>query len=156
MAAKSSIKTRHAYELHTDGGIDAEPGQSTGEASIGVVLTAPDGSVVHEISDRIGWVADHHVAEYEALIAGLRLARGHGVDRLRVRVDSELVVKQLSGKSKVQATHLKSLWRSALSLRAEFSEIDISWVPRKENKLADELADRALQPRRWGSKGSSA
>jgi ribonuclease HI len=71
---------RPYFRLSADGGVVAERGQAAGEAAIGVVLTAPDGTLVHQISARIGWTHDHHEAEYRALIAGLRLARGHGIE----------------------------------------------------------------------------
>jgi len=71
---------RGYFSLNADGGIVAKPGQAAGEASIGVVLKNPDGSILHEISVRIGRQLDHHIAEYRALIGGLRLARGHGID----------------------------------------------------------------------------
>ena len=80
------------YVLQTDGGIDAEQGQPSGRGSIGVVLKNPSHSTVKEISRELGEVQDHHVAEYTALIAGLELAMEHGIERLRVFIDSELVV----------------------------------------------------------------
>ena len=154
MNGADSDREPSPYLLNTDGGIDAEPGQPEGHASIGVVLTAPDGSLVHEVSAGIGWTRDHHVAEYEALITGLRLALGHGVLRIRVLLDSRLVVNQVNGDFKTGAEHLKPLWMSTHALMREFSNIKVLWVPRKQNGEADTLADRALQPRQWGSKGS--
>lgn len=145
---------RRVYQLNTDGGIDAEPRQPEGEASIGVVLMAPDGTLVHKVSARIGWAADHHIAEYQALIAGLRLARGHGVDHIRVFSDSRVVINQVNGDSKVSAGHLKPLWMETHALVREFVDISISWIPGKQNGEADKLADAALQPRRWGTKGA--
>lgn len=136
------------YLLRTDGGIGAAPGQAAGEAAIGVVLENSDGSRLHELSMRIGRRQDHHVAEYEALIAGLRLALGHGVDRLRVFLDSRLVVEQLAGDSKVTKEHLRKLRDKALALLENFTDKRISWVPREENTQADALVNRALAPTR--------
>jgi ribonuclease HI len=74
--------------LATDGGIAADqPGKMAGEAAIGVVLKAP----FEEISESIGPAQDHHVAEYRALIRGLEIARSHGIERLRVCLDSALI-----------------------------------------------------------------
>lgn len=134
---------RSFYLLYADGGIVAEAGQAAGEAAIGVVLKDPWMSVVHEISVRIGWVDDHHIPEYRALIAGLKLARGHGIDAMRVFLDSALVANQTNGLWKVAPTYL-DLCAEARSLIREFSDIEICHVARKENREAHDLADKAL------------
>jgi ribonuclease HI len=134
---------RSFYRLNTDGGIVADQGQAAGEAAIGVVLKNPDGSFVHEISARIGWATDHHIAEYRALIAGLRMARGHGIDDIRVFLDSALVVNQVNGDWKVKKEYL-NYCTEARALVQEFRDIEISHVPGKENSEADELASTAL------------
>lgn len=139
----SSEHERTFYQLNTDGGIVAEPGQAAGEASIGAVLKSPDGSVVHDLSVRIGWATDHHVAEYRALIAGLRLPRGHGVDYIRVFSDSAFVVNQVNGETRVKRDYL-DLCAEARALFREFAKIAISHVDRKDNAEAHALADRAL------------
>lgn len=131
------------FLLHTDGGIIAKPGQPSGEASIGIALIAPDGSSVHEISARIGWAKDHHVAEYRALIAGLRLALGHGVDCIRVFLDSAVVAGQVNGQSSVKPDLLVHL-RQALALKEQFLDIEFTLVNRTKNKVAHKLADMAL------------
>ncbi|MGH9199518.1 MAG: ribonuclease HI family protein [Acidimicrobiia bacterium] len=135
---------RDYFRLNADGGIVGEPGQPAGEASIGVVLKNPDGSSLHEISVRIGWQRDHHVAEYRALIAGLRLARGHGIDHLRVFLDSAVVVNHVNLKSRTKQDYIDHL-TEALALKREFADIEILHVPRKQNKEAHELADRLLR-----------
>jgi ribonuclease HI len=84
------------------------------------------------------------VAEYQALIAGLKLARDHGVQRLRVYMDSELVVDQMNGLSAVRQPHLNELHQEATGLRALFKSIRISWVPREMNTEADQLVRDAL------------
>ncbi len=111
-----------------------------GEAAIGVVLKAP----LEEISESIGPMKDHHIAEYRALIRGLEAARSHGIEHLRVCLDSALLVNQLNGKWKVKAEHLRPLYEQALSLAQQFAEIKITWVPRKANAEADALASRPL------------
>jgi ribonuclease HI len=67
------------------------------------------------------------VAEYHALIEGLKLAREHGIERVRVYMDSELVVDQVNGDSLVRQPHLRELHEGACSLRAQFQSIRISW-----------------------------
>jgi probable phosphoglycerate mutase len=84
------------------------------------------------------------VAEYRARIEGLKLARGRRIQRIRVFLDSELVVDQVNGRAKVGKEHIRPLHTEACSLLQEFSNIRISWVPRKWNAEADALATKAL------------
>jgi ribonuclease HI len=140
----SGPKTRY-HLLTTDGGIVADqPGKMAGEAAIGVVLKAP----LEEISEPIGSVKDHHVAEYRALIRGLEAARSRGIGHLRVCLDSALLVNQLNGRWKVKAEHLRPLHEQAVSLIQQFADITITWVPRKANAEADALASTPLEPLR--------
>ena len=130
------------YLLNTDGSgtgtIDA-PAQG----AIGVVLSDPDGQLIEEISEPIG-PAINTVAEYRALIEGLKLARSRGIQRIRVFLDSELVVDQVNGRAKVGKEHIRPLHTEVCSLLQEFPNIRISWVPRKWNAEADDLATKAL------------
>jgi ribonuclease HI len=133
------------YLLNVDGsgtGTTDNPAQG----AIGVVLTDPDGRPIAEISKRIG-PAINTVAEYRALIEGLKLARSRGIRRIRVFVDSELVVDQLNGRAKVRKEHIRILHTEACSLLQEFPNIRIAWVPRKWNAEADALATKALRDR---------
>ena len=141
----SGPKTRY-HLLMSDGGIvPDQPGKMAGEAAIGVVLKAP----LEEIAEPIGPVKDHHVAEYRALIRGLEAARSHGIEHLRVCLDSDLLVNQLNGRSEVKAEHLKPLHKRAVSLIQQFSDKPrITWVPREANAEADALASTPLGPLR--------
>ena len=132
------------YVLKTDGGITAEQGQASGPAAIGVVLKDHKYRDVAEVSKRIGLARNHHEAEYKALIAGLELARRHGIDRIRVFSDSALVVNTVNGDWNLQPEHLKHLCVKAGLLVKEFADIKLSWVPREMNLEADALASRAL------------
>src|SRR5680860_524215 len=119
------------YLLNTDGsgtGTIDNPAQG----AIGVVLKEPDGHQIAEISTRIG-PAINTVAEYRALIEGLKLARSRGIQRIRVYLDSELVVDQVNDRAKVRKAHIRPLHTEACSLLQEFPNIRISWVPRKWN-----------------------
>ncbi len=138
---KTAPRPRY-HLLQSDGGIvKDQPGKGSGQAAIGVVLKAP----VEEISERIGWAKDHHVAEYRALIRGLEDALARGVSHLRVCLDSALVVNQLNAKSQVKAEHLKPLHEQADSLAKRFADIKIAWVPRKSNSEADALSGASLR-----------
>lgn len=133
--------SKRAYLLNTDGsgtGTVDNPAQG----AIGVVLRDPNGHVIAEISQRIG-PAINAVAEYRALIEGLKLARRRGIWRIRVFLDSELVVDQVSGRAKVRKEHIRPLHVEACALLHEFPSARISWVPRKWNAEADALATKA-------------
>ena len=86
----------------------------------------------------------NNVAEYQALLLGLAEAHRLAVKKLRVLADSELMVKQLNGRYRVKAPHLIPLWREALNTLKEFEAWAIAHVPREENHLADEAANRAI------------
>ena len=135
----------HAYYLlNTDGGnLRRRPGEPLSHAAIGALLRTRRLVTVDQISKAIG-PATHNVAEYQALIEGLMLARAHGIERIRVYTDSELVVDQVNGVSAVKQAHLHELHEVASGLRAGFKSFRISWVPREWNAEADQLVRDAL------------
>jgi ribonuclease HI len=133
------------YLLNTDGSGTGTV-ENPAEGAIGVVLRDPNGWPIGEISARIG-PAINTVAEYRSLIEGLKLARRRGIPRIRVFLDSEIVVDQMNGRVKVGKEHIRPLHAEACSLREEFANIRISWVPRKWNAEADALATKALHAR---------
>jgi probable phosphoglycerate mutase len=128
------------YLLNTDGGNSGDP---LGRAAIGALLRTPRLVTVAEISKAIG-PATHNVAEYQGLIEGLTLARDHGIQHIRVYMDSALVVDQVNGDSAVKKAHLIELHEAASRLRTLFVSFRISWVPRKMNAEADRLVNDAL------------
>jgi ribonuclease HI len=125
--------------LNTDGGARGNPGP----AGIGVVLKDEDGIVLDEIAQPIG-PTTNNVAEYEALIAGLKLALDHGVTELEINVDSELVVSQLEGRWKIKNERLRGLAVTARALLGGFEVSSIRHVRRSQNTHADRLANRAM------------
>ena len=145
--SESPRPKRGLYTLNADGGIVAEQGQPAGEAAIGVVLKDSDNALVEEVSEPIGWSLDHHVAEFRALIRGLKLARRYGVDKIRVFLDSELVVNTVGGDWDLKQEHLRTLCSEARELYDLFSDRRLCWVPREMNTEADALASKALPPR---------
>ncbi len=114
-----------------------------GRAAIGALLRTPRLVTLAQISKAIG-PATHNVAEYRALIEGLKLAREYGIQRIRVYMDSELVVDQVNDVSAVRQAHLSELYKEAKGLAAQFKSIRISWVPREMNAEADRLVKDAL------------
>ena len=139
---RPSEPSKRNYLLNTDGS-GTGTADNPAQGAIGVVLKDPDGHLIAEISERIG-PAINTVAEYRALIEGLKLARRREIQRIRVFLDSELVVDQVNGRAKVGKEHIRPLHAEACSLVQEFPNIRISWVPRKWNAEADALATKAL------------
>jgi ribonuclease HI len=125
--------------IHIDGGCRGNPG----EAGFGVHVAGADGV---EIAGLYGFIgrATNNVAEYQALLHGLRYALGRGARRVKVYSDSELVVRQISGAYKVKHPSMVPLHREAKELMRRFDEISITHVRREQNKEADALANRAL------------
>lgn len=126
--------------LFTDGGSRGNPGQ----AAIGCVLQDPEkGEVVREHAEYIG-TTTNNVAEYSALIEGLKIAKRYHPNRLVCHLDSELIVKQLSGEYKVRMEALKPFYDEIQELKAHFPEIRFIHIPRADNHRADALVNQAL------------
>jgi len=125
--------------LFADGGSRGNPGP----AASGAVLLDPNGDLLEEIGAYLG-VATNNVAEWTALVLGLEAAQRLGIKRLAVRLDSELVVKQIRGEYRVKHAGLQPLYMRARRLLVAFAEIDIRHIPRKQNALADRLVNVVL------------
>ena len=130
------------WSLYCDGASRGNPGP----AGAGAVLADPQGEIRARLTQYLE-VTTNNVAEYQALLLGLKAARDLGVRRLRVFADSELLVRQLHGQYRVKAPHLLPLWRLAQNELQNFETYTISHVPRAENRLADELANQAIDQR---------
>jgi ribonuclease HI len=125
--------------LYTDGGARGNPGP----AAAAYVLEADDGTVLDARGETIG-VATNNVAEYRALVAGLRKARDLGLDDVEVVSDSELLVKQMNGEYRVKNAALIELSLDAAHLAGEIGRVRYRAVRRAENELADRLVNEAL------------
>jgi ribonuclease HI len=126
-------------KLYTDGGSRGNPGP----AAYGYVLEAEDGTVFDARGEAIG-VATNNVAEYRALVEGLRAAVGAGVEDLEVVSDSELLVKQMRGEYKIKNAALRELSLEATRLGREVGAVRYRAVRREQNELADRLVNEAL------------
>ncbi len=126
--------------LFTDGGSRGNPGQ----AAIGCVLLDPmTDKILKDYSETIG-IVTNNIAEYQALIAGLKLAKQFHPNRLICHLDSELVVRQLNGEYRVKMQTFEPLIEEIRSLRACFPDVQFKYIPRIENARADMLVNRAL------------
>ncbi|WP_226021731.1 ribonuclease HI [Halomicrobium salinisoli] len=125
----------HAY---FDGASRGNPGP----AAVGYVLVTDEG-IVAEGGERIGRATNNR-AEYEALVKVLEVASDYGFDDVRVRGDSELIVKQVRGEWNANDPDLRERRVRVRELLTEFDEWSIEHVPREINDRADELANEAL------------
>jgi probable phosphoglycerate mutase len=124
---------------HCDGGARGNPGP----AGYGAVLQTEDGETLAELSEFLG-IRTNNYAEYSGLLGVLAWALEHGHRRLRVVSDSELMVKQIQGRYKVNSPDLKPLWTEARSRVAKLDEFQITHALRHKNKEADRLANMAM------------
>jgi ribonuclease HI len=125
--------------LWTDGGARGNPGP----AAFAYVLEAEDGTVLDARGEAIG-TATNNVAEYSALVAGLRRAAEAGVTELEVRSDSELMVKQMRGEYRVKNRDLQELFLDASRAARDVGSVAYAHVRREQNELADRLVNEAL------------
>ena len=125
--------------LWTDGGARGNPGP----AAYAYVLEAEDGTVLDARGEAIGH-ATNNVAEYSALVAGLRRAAELGVTTLELRSDSELMVKQMRGEYRVKNKDLQGLFLDASRAAREVGRVSYTHVRREHNELADRLVNEAL------------
>ncbi len=125
--------------VHTDGASRGNPGP----ASIGVVIAREDGRVLLELGEALGETTNN-VAEYTAVIRALERAAEMGTRRVRVMMDSQLVVRQLNGSYRVKHAEMIPLYRRVLALIQKFDAVTFEHVPREENSEADRLANQAL------------
>lgn len=132
----------HRCILYTDGGSRGNPGP----AGSGVVLLDSSGQAVCAAGRFIG-TATNNIAEYDGLVWGLGLAREHGCRSLEVRMDSELIVRQMTGRYRVKNEGLKPLFAEANKLVAEFDDVRFVHVRRDRNTQADSLANEAMNER---------
>jgi ribonuclease HI len=128
-----------AYTAWIDGASRGNPGP----AAYAVIVRASDGRTLAEFAKAIGR-ASNNVAEYYALIAALDYAANHGIARLRIESDSELLVRQLEGRYKVRSHDLRPLHERAMRLARSLEAFSIRHVPREQNRAADRLANAAL------------
>lgn len=125
--------------LHADGASRGNPGPS----AIGAIVFLPTGEELASVAKRIGR-ATNNVAEYRAVIEGMKLARDLGVRELTVRVDSELVMKQLTGAYRIRSKDLEPLAREVAAEAGYFARCVFEHVKREKNREADRLANEAL------------
>ena len=126
--------------VEADGGSRGNPGPAGFGA---LVRDGKSGELLREIAETIG-VASNNVAEYSGLIAGLSAA--HEIDpsaEITVRMDSKLVIEQMSGRWQIKHPDMRELALKARNIH-DRALITYEWIPRAENSHADSLANKAL------------
>ncbi|MFF5702907.1 bifunctional RNase H/acid phosphatase [Streptomyces sp. NPDC012794] len=144
------------FVVEADGGSRGNPGPAGYGA---VVLDPVTGETLAERAEFIG-VATNNVAEYKGLIAGLKAARELAPDAVvRVRMDSKLVVEQMSGRWKIKHPDMKPLAAEAAKILPR-GQVTYEWIPREKNKHADRLANEAMDAgkrgKQWEPSASTA
>jgi probable phosphoglycerate mutase len=140
-----------AVIIEADGGSRGNPGP----AGYGAVVKSVTGEVLAERYASLG-VTTNNVAEYSGLIAGLMAAAELGADEVEVRMDSKLVVEQMSGRWQIKHPGLRTLAAEAAKLVQQFRIVRFGWIPRAENAHADRLANLAMDGVELGVPPSTA
>jgi ribonuclease HI len=130
---------KEASRLYSDGACRGNPGIG----GAGAVITDGEGIVLWEGKEYLGYCTNN-IAEYKALILGLRGALAQGHKNLEVYLDSELLANQINGSYRVKNENLKVLMTEVRSLLASFESIEVKHVLRCHNSNADKLANLAI------------
>ncbi|MFP3990957.1 bifunctional RNase H/acid phosphatase [Streptomyces sp. E11-3] len=144
------------FIVEADGGSRGNPGP----AGYGAVVIDPvTGEALAEAAEYIG-VATNNVAEYKGLVAGLKAARALDPEaEIHVRMDSKLVVEQMSGRWKIKHPDMKPLAAEAARVFPA-AQVTYQWIPREKNKHADRLANEAMDAgkkgKQWSPSASTA
>ncbi|MEU5552746.1 bifunctional RNase H/acid phosphatase [Micromonospora sp. NPDC047793] len=126
--------------VEADGGSRGNPGPAGYGA---VVRDQATGEVLAERSESIG-TATNNVAEYQGMIAGLTAAAELGASEVEIRMDSKLVVEQMSGRWQIKHPGLRPLAAQAAQIVSRFDAVRFTWIPRDRNTHADRLANAAM------------
>ena len=127
------------YLLYTDGAARGNPGP----AGAGAYICTDDGEIVAEIAEYVGETTNN-VAEYRALLAGLKRLVHLGINEAEILADSELMVRQLQGRYRVKHPNLRPLYTEAVALLKKIPRCSIRHIVREKNKEADRLANQAI------------
>ncbi len=133
------VDSARIVTAYADGASRGNPGP----ASYGAVIYDKAGEVLQTVSRAIGYGTNNQ-AEYQGAIAALEAALSLGAREVELHMDSELIVRQLEGRYRVRNAKLIPLYRRLLELRGRFERVSVRHVPREENRVADRLANEAL------------
>ena len=129
-------------EISIDGACRGNPGP----AGIGIAFLNPDGTAAQQYCQYIGETTNN-VAEYLAFIGALQTALQLGLANILVRTDSQLLARQINGQYRVRHPRIVELYAAAKTLMSSFQSVTVKHVPREQNRIADKLANRAVDMR---------
>lgn len=130
--------------LNTDGGLLNVEGKTRPLVVWGYCIAHPNGTVLREGCDVEDLEGTNNEAEYLGVIHGLRACVELGATRVRLRVDSQMVARQLEGVYQVKAGNLRSYFKTARRLTRAFDTFVVEWVRRENNGRADSLCHQAM------------
>jgi len=128
--------------IYTDGAARGNPGP----AGAGAILRDSDGNVLAEVAEPLGW-ATNNVAEWTAVLLALEEARRLGATHVDLRMDSQLVARQISGVYRVKHPDLKPIHAAVMDLLRRLDGYTVGHVPRELNRDADRLSNIAIDGR---------
>jgi ribonuclease HI len=131
-----------AHSLYVDGASSGNPGA----AGAGVLILDDAGQEVFRESIFLGQMTNN-MAEYEALVRGLRRAQAMALRGIQVFTDSELVARQVSGEYRVRDEKLRVYVLQTRDIAGTFKEFTLRHIPREQNRIADKLAKEAIKAR---------
>ncbi|MDP6576785.1 MAG: ribonuclease HI family protein [Dehalococcoidales bacterium] len=123
--------------------VDGASRGNPGPAAIGAIIKDEQGKLLARVSRNLG-ITTNNQAEYRAVIAALEIAISLGARQVAVNSDSDLVVKQIDGRYRVKKAELKPLYQQVKQLQGRLEGLTITYVPRRQNREADRLANAAL------------
>jgi len=136
--------------VETDGAARGNPGL----AGAGIIIKDEHGHTIESIGKYLGSKTNNQ-AEYHALIEGLRAVARHQPESVVVRMDSELVVRQMNGQYRVRHPELLPLYVEAVELASALPDISFAHVPRERNPGADQIANFAIDSRMIPGRGAA-
>ena len=139
------IGKRGSLRVYIDGAAVPNPGPS----GIGVVICNQKKGKIREVKRYIG-SASNNVAEYKALIQGLKESKKLSAHRVNIFSDSQLLINQMNGRFRINNESLRRLFQQAKNLESEFEKVTYHLIDRNQNKAADQLANLAIKNRKRG------
>lgn len=136
------LNTKKHWHVYIDGASSGNPGES----GAGIVVYDEKGMMMFQENAFLGNMTNN-MAEYEALIMGLKKAHSCSIEKLTIYTDSLLVANQIKGIYKIKNSRLAEYYRDAKKLLSHFESFAIQYIPRERNTLADKLAKSAIQNR---------
>lgn len=132
----------HRLRVYSDGAARGNPGL----AGAGAVIVEPSGQVVDRLGKFLGKQTNNY-ADYMGLLMGLKRAKDLGVREVEVFADSELMIRQISGRYQVRSPSLRPLYDETLVLLNHFERVKLVHVPHEMNRAAEEMSTRAIEER---------